>query len=458
MHLGGLLLASSALFVDAAARAPGVKAAFDQRNVIPHVLKYHNTTHAKHNITHAKHNITHAKHISTVYDPTTGSYTAPHRLQENRPSKSSTSTAPSSSSAKTPEIVATPAVPVPSAAPPEVGMLLLIAAAVLIGGGFYMRNSLTSMASEGAGSHSLQLASFLALVALQTTAILLFKVCQSHGAYTFSPASSIAITEALKFTIAATLHTRHARSTGEEWLAGLSPRMVLNYAGLSALYTLNNYITFEVHTIADPGSYTLGKSVTPYVVAVMLRFTGDQLHALQWVCIVLQCGCLVVAQYDPCHGVGAIPMRAYMLIGFSTCITATCGVWNQKVIKGFDTPVNLQNLAMYSCGVCIALSMYLYGLVSGTDASTIGFFEGYTFLGLCLIVSQALQGIAVSWVLKYADAIVKNFAGSAVMALLVVVSTYWFNLHTTLLTWVGVMMVLVITWCYMAIALKLPKV
>ena len=217
--------------------------------------------------------------------------------------------------------------------------------------------------------------------------------------------------------------------------------------------------SLQVHTIADPGSYTLGKSVTPYLVAVMLRFTGDRLHALQWVCIVLQCGCLVVAQYDPCRGVGAVPSRAYLLIGLSTTITSTCGVWNQKVIKGFGTAVNLQNTIMYSFGFLLALSAYIYGAVQSTapDVTAKGFFEGYNLLALCLMLSQALQGIAVSWVLKYADAIVKNFAGSAVMAFLVVVSALYFGLHTTLLTWVGVMMVLVITWCYMSIALKLPK-
>ena len=80
----------------------------------------------------------------------------------------------------------------------------------------------------------------------------------------------------------------------------------------------------------------------------MLRALGDKLHALQWVCIVLQCGCLVVAQYDPCRGIGAIPTRAYAMIAFSTVLTATCGVWNQKVIKGFPTPVNLQNMVMYA--------------------------------------------------------------------------------------------------------------
>ena len=76
----------------------------------------------------------------------------------------------------------------------------------------------------------------------------------------------------------------------------------------------------------------------------------------------------------------------------------------------------------------------------------------------CLLSApQAFHGLAVTLVYKYADAIVKNFAGSAVMAILVVVSSYYFHLHTTLLTWVGVGMVLVITWCYMTIALKLPK-
>ena len=43
------------------------------------------------------------------------------------------------------------------------------------------------------------------------------------------------------------------------------------------------------------------------------------------------------------------------------------------------------------------------------------------------------------------------------MAILVAVSAAWFGLHTTVLTWVGVGMVLVITWSYMTIALKLPK-
>ena len=71
---------------------------------------------------------------------------------------------------------------------------------------------------------------------------------------------------------------------------------------------------------------------------------------------------------------------------------------------------------------------------------------------------QAFHGIAVSLVYRYADAIVKNFANSAVMAILFIVSAYFFALPTNLNSWLGVAIVLTTTYCYMNIALKLPAV
>ena len=44
---------------------------------------------------------------------------------------------------------------------------------------------------------------------------------------------------------------------------------------------------------------------------------------------------------------------------------------------------------------------------------------------------QAFHGLAVTLVYKYADAIVKNFANSSVMAILIVISFYFFSLQTT---------------------------
>merc|ERR1712008_292358 len=70
---------------------------------------------------------------------------------------------------------------------------------------------------------------------------------------------------------------------------------------------------------------------------------------------------------------------------------------------------------------------------------------------------QAFHGLAVTLVYKYADAIVKNFANSSVMAILVVISVYFFNLNSNLNSWLGVLSVLVTTWVYMNIAIKMPR-
>ena len=76
-------------------------------------------------------------------------------------------------------------------------------------------------------------------------------------------------------------------------------------------------------------------------------------------------------------------------------------------------------------------------------------------LAIILVLFQAFHGLAVTLVYKYADAIVKNFANSAVMAILVIASAYFFGAATTIHSWLGVAGVLVTTYAYMNVALKM---
>jgi len=228
----------------------------------------------------------------------------------------------------------------------------------------------------------------------------------------------------------------------------------MHYLGLSALYTLNNQLSFYCLEVADPGSMSLGKSIAPYLCALLLRFTGKPLHQLQWVCVIVQCCAIAIVQYDACKGAGFLPEKAYYMIGAATSITAVTSVWNQIVIQGFDVPINLQNSIMYAFGSIIATGSYLHSTTSKGGHHK-GFFEGYTTLPLLLVLFQAFHGLAVALVYKYADAIVKNFANSSVMAILIVVSAYFFALQTTLHSWLGIVIVLATTYCYMNIAVRL---
>ena len=307
-----------------------------------------------------------------------------------------------------------------------------------------------------AGAYLQQLGAFVLLVGVQTFAILLFKLCQVNGAYTFSPASSVALTEMCKLVLAMFLHMQF-RDKSKPFFENVNTRMVLHYLGLSALYTANNQLSFYVLEVADPGTMSLGKSIAPYLCALLLRLTGQLLHELQWVCVIIQCCAIAIVQYDNCSGSGILSLYAYGLIATATSITAITSVWNQLVIKGFDVPMNLQNAILYGFGSAIAVSAYVWEAHHATHARRVPpFFHGYNALAALLVLFQAFHGLAVALVYKYADAIVKNFANSSVMALLIVISFYFFKLQTSVHSWLGIVIVLTTTYCYMNIALKLP--
>ena len=180
-------------------------------------------------------------------------------------------------------------------------------------------------------------------------------------------------------------------------------------------------------------------------------------------------------------------MNAYYMIGAATSITAVTSVWNQLIIKGFEVPVHaeLDHVRLrlghrHHVVRASAMSARDRGAHGGGGSGGGGgggggggttqrlrgsrgggaaahwFFEGYTTLAILLVLFQAFHGLAVALVYKYADAIVKNFANSSVMAILIVVSFYFFNLQTTVHSWLGIIIVLTTTYCYMNIALQLP--
>ena len=126
-------------------------------------------------------------------------------------------------------------------------LLLLLGAA-----GMFWRDIADMSASLS--NWGLQIGSFFVLVAVQSTALLLFRLCQTSGAYEFSPASCVALTEACKLVLASTLHLRHVRSTGDALFHNVTPKIVAHYFGLALCYTVNNQLTFYCLQMVDPGT------------------------------------------------------------------------------------------------------------------------------------------------------------------------------------------------------------
>ena len=68
-------------------------------------------------------------------------------------------------------------------------------------------------------------------------------------------------------------------------------------------------MAFYILRVADPGSLALAKSTAPYLVALMLRCSGQTINELQYIAIITTCLAIGVVQYDVCKGGGMLPTR-----------------------------------------------------------------------------------------------------------------------------------------------------
>ena len=116
----------------------------------------------------------------------------------------------------------------------------------------------------------------------------------------------------------------------------------------------------------------------------------------------------------------------YQTLGFLAVVAAAftsgfCGVYQQKILQAGKTNMWVRNAQMGLTSVCL-------GVVStiAKDRQAIaerGFFQGYSKLVWTVIVIQAVGGLNIAFILKYADNILKGFA--AAFPPLPVVSWRW---------------------------------
>lgn len=142
---------------------------------------------------------------------------------------------------------------------------------------------------------------------------------------------------------------------------------------------------------------------------------------------------------------------AHLLIGLVAVIvsatsSAFASVYFEKVLKGSATSLWMRNiqLAMFS--------ILINGVVFLKDNSIHQVFLGFFPSTWVLVGVQALGGIVVAMVMKYADNILKGFATSLAIVLSGLFSWWYLNFQPTWLFTLGAVLVLGATYLYSATA------
>jgi len=141
------------------------------------------------------------------------------------------------------------------------------------------------------------------------------------------------------------------------------------------------------------------------------------------------------------------------IIGLSAVLCAACtsgfsGVYFEKILKGSKTSLWLRNIQMGLPSVIISIiAVYVH---DGPAVASKGFYFGYSPLVWTVVSVQAVGGLIVAVVVKYADNVLKVFATSFSIIISCIISALFFDFRPSLSFCFGTFLVVSATVMYSA--------
>uniref|UniRef100_A0A8C7NQE2 Solute carrier family 35 member A3a n=1 Tax=Oncorhynchus mykiss TaxID=8022 RepID=A0A8C7NQE2_ONCMY len=221
------------------------------------------------------------------------------------------------------------------------------------------------------------------------------------------------------------------------------PKETLKLAILSGIYTLQNNLLYVALSNLDAATYQVRQ---PVMECVHRRLVATLIWEDR----------LIVMTGWPSESLGA-PEKEQMsegsqFVGVVAVLVACCssgfaGVYFEKILKETKQSVWVRNIQLGMFGLVFGLmGMFAY---DGVRVRESGMFKGYNTITWTVVVLQALGGLVIAAVIKYADNILKGFATSLSIILSTLISYFWLeDFEPTSVFFLGAVLVIVATFLY----------
>ncbi|XP_052900531.1 UDP-N-acetylglucosamine transporter [Anopheles moucheti] len=226
----------------------------------------------------------------------------------------------------------------------------------------------------------------------------------------------------------------------------------------SMLYIIQNNLLYVSASHLDAATYQVTyqlKILTTAVFAVIIlrrRLLPTQWAAL--VFLVVGVASVQLAQTSEDGGTAATRQQSMppgdgptqnRLLGFSAALGACflsglAGIYFEKMLKGADISIWMRNIQLSL--LSLPFGLLTCAVNDGAQLAAYGFFYGYDGFVVYLVILQAVGGLIVAVVVKYADNILKGFATSLAIIISCVASIYLFDFSLSLQFTVGAALVI----------------
>ena len=287
------------------------------------------------------------------------------------------------------------------------------------------------MSNDHVTSKTMKYGALLLLVAQNTFLVLLMRISRTTGGDMYASSTAVVCMEIIKLITCAGVV-----GVQKEGLAGLvsaikeeiigQPMEVIKLTVPSVLYVVQNNLLYFALSHLDAATYLVGYQLKILTTAIFSTLMlGRVLTTMQWISLALLTIGVSLAQLhasnsrteahaneltDSPPAMNQNSMSGFIAVFLAACTSGFSGIYFEKILKGSKTSLWMRNIQM---GVTSAVFAIVSVFVSDwAHVSTNGFFFGYSTTVIGVILLQALGGLVVAVVVKYADNILKGFAAS----------------------------------------------
>ncbi|CAF4077385.1 unnamed protein product [Rotaria magnacalcarata] len=310
-----------------------------------------------------------------------------------------------------------------------------------------------------------KLISLVALILQTTGIVLLLRYSRTWKAEPYISSTAIVASEFLKGFICLILvwfetdcsFARLAKKLNDEIYS--KPVETFKLAIPSGLYAIQNNLLFIALSYLNAATYQVTYQLKILTTALCCVFMlGKKIDKHQWVSL---CMLAIGVAFVTWPSSDEVTKRAstqiqkswtQQFIGFGAVLSATltsgfAGVYFEKILKTGPTSVWVRNIQLAIFGTIFGLVIvFLFDARAVMDK---GFFQGYSTVVWIVIFLQAIGGLIIAAVIKYADNIIKGFATSLSIILSSVVSYFVLNDFTpSLFFFMGTILVITATFLY----------
>ncbi|KAG0364931.1 nucleotide-sugar transporter-domain-containing protein [Gamsiella multidivaricata] len=135
-----------------------------------------------------------------------------------------------------------------------------------------------------------------------------------------------------------------------------------------------------------------------------------------------------------------------LLAVLTSCVSSGfAGCYFEKILKGSESDMWVRNLQLGISGSMFSFLAMFYDRQKIYEA---GIFQGYSTITWMVITNQALGGLLVAIVVKYADNILKGFATSLSIITSGMISVYFLDFEPSVQFQLGTLVVILATFLY----------